>query len=86
MKFIKQVKRCLPEVTCPSRIIYSTADESIHPDSAQFAYDNISTTDKELITLHNSGHVLTVDSEWESVAEETYQFIKKLAPSLAEKN
>lgn len=80
MKFIQQVKRCLPQVTCPILLIQSTADDSIHPDCATFVYDQVSSTDKEIITLHNSGHVLTLDSEWELVAEQTYQFIRRLVP------
>lgn len=77
MKFIEQVKRCLPRVTCPIFIIHSTADDTIHPDSAQFVYDRVDSTVKEIVTLHNSGHVLTLDREWEQVAEQTYQFILK---------
>jgi carboxylesterase len=77
MKFIKQVKRCLPRVNCPVLIIHSTADDTIHPDSAQFVYDRVGSAEKEIITLHNSGHVLTLDSEWEQVAKQTYQFILK---------
>ena len=77
MKFIKQVRRCLPQVTCPILIIHSTADDTIHPDSAQFVYDQVGSTEKEIVTLHNSGHVLTLDREWEQVAEKTYQFIQK---------
>ena len=82
MKFIQQVKRCLPQVTCPILLIQSTADDSIHPDSAQFIYDQVNSTEKEIVTLHNSGHVLTLDSEWEQVAEQTYQFIRKLVPAV----
>lgn len=75
IKFIQPVKQCLPQVTCPVLIIHSTADLTLHPDSARFVYDRVGSTDKKLLTLHNSGHVLTVDSEWEQVAEATYQFI-----------
>ncbi len=64
----------------PLLVIYSTADETIHPKSAQFTYDHAGSTDKELVTLHGSGHVLTVDAEWESVAERTYQFIQAHLP------
>ena len=42
----------------------------------QFSYDQAGSTDKELVTLHNSGHCLTVDSEWESVAAKTHEFIQ----------
>ena len=79
-KFTKEVKRLLPQVTCPLLIIYSTDDKTIHPNSAQFTYEQVGSTDKELVTLHDSGHVLTVDAEWESVAEKTYQFIQAHAP------
>jgi hypothetical protein len=43
--------------------------------SAQFTCDRIGAADKELIALHNCGHVITVDAEWERVAEETCRFI-----------
>lgn len=74
-KFIRQVKRVLPQVRCPTLILYSTADPDLHPDAAQFTYDHIGAEDKELITLHNCGHVITVDAEWETVAEKTCQFM-----------
>ena len=77
MKFTGQVKRCLAHVVCPLLIIYSTADDSIHPQSAQFVYDRVGSTEKEIVTLHHSGHVLTLDQEWEQVADRTYQFIRK---------
>jgi carboxylesterase len=71
-----EVKRRLPQVTCPLLVIHSTLDQSIHPDSARTVYRQAGSANKELVTLHNSGHVITVDSEWESVAEKTYQFIQ----------
>jgi esterase/lipase len=49
----------------------------------QLLYDQVSSTDKELVTLHESGHVLTVDSEWEVVAEKSYQFIMERVPQAA---
>ena len=58
-------------------MIYSTLDHWIAPDSAQFAYHHVGTLDKTLIPLHNSGHVVTLDSEWKKVAAQTYEFICK---------
>ena len=75
IKLIRQVKRVLPQVRCPSLIAYSTADPDIHPDAAQFTYDHIGAEDKELVTLHNCGHCITVDAEWKTVAERTCQFV-----------
>ncbi|MFN3763863.1 MAG: alpha/beta hydrolase, partial [Anaerolineae bacterium] len=57
-------------------VIYSTRDQAIHPRSGPYTYERAGSRDKELVTLHNSGHCITVDSEWEFVAEKTYQFIQ----------
>ena len=75
MKLIRQVKRVLAQVRCPSLIVYSTADPDIHPDAAQFTYDHVGSWDKELVTLHDCGHCITVDAEWDTVAERTCQFV-----------
>ena len=74
LKLIRQVRQLLPRVTCPVLVIHSTLDQYIHPTSAQCTYERVGSTDKELITLHNSGHCITVDSEWTFVAQKTYDF------------
>lgn len=76
LKLIRRVRRLLPQVRQPLLIIHSTGDTTIHPNSAQFTYERAGSADKELITLHNSGHCITVDSEWEFVAEKTCEFIQ----------
>ncbi|GAB4539157.1 MAG: alpha/beta fold hydrolase [Anaerolineae bacterium] len=75
-KLTRQVKRLLPQVTCPLLLVCSTGDRTVHPDSGRFTYARVGSTDKELVTLHGCGHVLTVDAEWETVAEKTHQFIQ----------
>ena len=79
LKLQVRVRRLLPQVTCPLLIIHSTLDQAIHPNSARLTYERAGSTDKELVTLHNSGHCLTVDSEWENVAKKTYDFIQSHA-------
>jgi carboxylesterase len=80
LKLIRETKRLLAQVTCPVLVMHSTKDLEIHPASARYVYDRISSTDKEIILLHNSGHVLALDSEWLAVAENTYQFIHEHLP------
>ena len=75
LKLKKRAYRLLSHVTCPLLIIHSTGDEMIGTDSARVTYERAGSSDKERVTLHNSGHVITVDSEWETVAEKTYRFI-----------
>ena len=72
----QRVRRLLPGVTCPLLIVHSTLDQAIHPHSARYTYERAGSADKELVTLYDSGHCLTVDSEWESVAQKTYEFIQ----------
>lgn len=76
LKLLRRVRRRLPQVTCPILVVHSTLDTAIHRDSARRTYERVSSSDKELFTLHNSGHCLTVDSEWETAAEKTYDFIR----------
>jgi carboxylesterase len=77
LNLIEEVKRGLLEVTCPLRILYSHGDRSIHPRSAQFVYDRVASTDKELVDLQKSGHVITMDTEWEQVAAASHRFIRQ---------
>jgi carboxylesterase len=76
LKLLRHVKPLLPQVTQPLLVVHSVLDTAIHPTSARRTYERVGSTDKELITLKNSGHCLTVDSEWEFVAERTYEFIQ----------
>jgi carboxylesterase len=76
LKLLRRVRRLLPRVTCPVLVIHSIRDTAIHPDSARRTYERVGAADKELVTLYNSGHCLTVDSEWERVAAKTYAFIQ----------
>jgi len=79
LKLIRRVQRLLPQVTCPLLIFHSTLDRAIHPRSARVTYERAGSKEKELVTLHNSGHCLTVDSEWEVVARRTHEFIARHA-------
>jgi carboxylesterase len=75
LKLLRQVRQLLPRITCPVLLVHSTGDTAIHPASARRTYERIGSAGKELVTLHDSGHCITVDSEWEGVAEKTWEFI-----------
>jgi|SRR5215207_1161283 len=75
-----KVQPSLARINVPTLIIYSTLDRLIAANSAQYTYDHIGAADKTLIPLNNSGHDVTLDSEWKEVAEQTYQFIHKHLP------
>ena len=75
LKLILDVRRSLPKVVCPVIIFHSTRDAAIHPGSAQRTFERIGAPDEQVITLHESGHCITVDRQWEYVAERAYDFI-----------
>jgi carboxylesterase len=75
LKLSWQVRRQLSRITCPLLIIHSTGDRSIHPDSARRTFARAGSADKQLLTIHESGHGITTDREWELVAAKTYDFI-----------
>jgi carboxylesterase len=83
LKLMRRARGLLPRVTCPLLIIHSIGDGAIQADSAEFTCKRAGSPDKELITLHNSGHVITVDNEWRTVAEKTYRFIRAHLPTEA---
>ncbi len=79
LKLTRQVRRALPRLTCPLLVVHTTRDTSIRPESAPRTYRRAGSRDKRLLTLHGSGHCLTVDAEWQYVAERTYAFIVRHA-------
>jgi carboxylesterase len=80
LKLARRARRLLPRVTCPLLVIQTVHDHHVHPRSGDYILEHVSSTDKELLTLQGSGHALTVDAEWESVAEKTYSFIQAHKP------
>jgi carboxylesterase len=74
-RLVRVVNGEIARVTCPILIIYSTGDTSIRLDGPQRLYDGVGSRDKALVTLHDSGHVITADREHRAVAARTYEFI-----------
>ena len=76
LRFVKTVRTELPEVKCPVLVMHSHNDHTAHPDNAQLIHDRVSSTDKQLVWLDKSYHVLTLDHDRHEVNERTYEFIK----------
>jgi carboxylesterase len=74
---IREVRRLLPRLAPPLLIVYSVGDRSIHPASAARTYALAGSKDKRIIELAESGHVITVDRQWRSVADETLAWVKQ---------
>jgi carboxylesterase len=77
LQFTRRARRALPSVTCPVLIIHARNDHTAHPDNAKMILDQIGSTEKELIWLERSYHVITVDLERDEVYAKTLEFIKE---------
>lgn len=77
IQLINIVKSDLHKIEKPILIMQSYGDGTVHPSSANFIYKRIASTDKSIIFLHNSGHVITCGCEKDQVFEEVHNFISK---------
>lgn len=81
-EMLKQLKRsqaALPHVTAPLLVIHGSQDHTVYPGNAQYIVDRVASTEKEILFLENSYHVITLDREKELVFERTFNFIKEHA-------
>ena len=67
----------LAQIKEPALIIQTNNDIIVHPRSANYIYDGISSKNKELIWLEASTHEKPNQKEAEEIFEEIYQFIKE---------
>lgn len=73
----KRAKGSLSQVRAPILVIHGRQDHTVHPDNAQYIYDNVGSTDKDLLWLERSYHVVTLDYEKDLVAERITRFIEE---------
>ena len=76
LQFIKNARRSLPQVSCPLLVMHSHNDHTVHPSNATEIHDRAASTDKKLIWVDDSYHVLTLDVDRLKVFESTYEFIR----------
>ncbi|MCM3595122.1 alpha/beta fold hydrolase [Metabacillus idriensis] len=77
-KLMAIVKNKLDEITCPALIFVSSVDNVVPPDNSRVIYEEISSKDKNLITLKNSYHVATLDHDQQLIIDKTLEFIEKV--------
>ncbi|MEQ1555243.1 MAG: alpha/beta hydrolase, partial [Gallionella sp.] len=73
-RMIAQVKKSLPKVTAPTLVIHAEEDEISSMRNPRYVMAHIGSQRKELVVLHNSYHMITVDNDREQVASDTLRF------------
>lgn len=80
LELIEQVKPTLESVTTPTLILHSRDDYVSAASSAQYLHDHLGCGDKRLVYLENSGHVIALGRERETVAELVGRFVASGKP------
>ena len=75
LKLSAYERKILKEMTAPILLIHSKYDDLTSEKSAHVVYDNIASTDKELIILENSYHMVLYDNEKEFVYNKALEFV-----------
>jgi len=76
--FSRIVRKELPEVKTPILIIHSKEDDMTSLKNARLVFDGMGSSDKSLVVLEDSYHMVTIDKEKDKVAQEVANFFNKL--------
>jgi carboxylesterase len=79
MRYVKRARAGADSIGVPLLAMHGRGDKTSPPANSQYLYDTVASTDKELLYLERSQHVITLDYEKSTVFERTYQFIKERA-------
>ena len=75
LDLIGSVKADLNHIHCPTLLVQSRREHTVRPESASFIFEHLGSTDKKLLWLEKSGHVVTLDSEREIVFQKISEFL-----------
>jgi carboxylesterase len=73
-----EMRASLPKITAPALIIHSKGDGGVPPENARAIFDQLTMSDKQLIWVENSGHVITKDAERLRVFRAAADFVHRL--------
>ncbi|MEG6584904.1 alpha/beta hydrolase [Dendrosporobacter sp. 1207_IL3150] len=76
LELIKTVDKQLPYLDKPLLVMQSLREHTVVPKSAKYIHDRAGSTDKKLIWLEKSGHIITLDIERDIVFDNIIKFLK----------
>lgn len=79
LELSKYTRRDMSKVTSPLLLIHSEEDDLTSIKSAKFVYENVSSKQKELITLKDSYHLVVYDNEKDLVYNKSVEFLDSLS-------
>jgi carboxylesterase len=76
MELIERVKQEVPNITNPTLIIQSPKDTVVDPSGADYLEKHLGSSQKKLVWLQHSDHVVSLDGERDRVFAEVGAFLK----------
>jgi len=77
LALLEHTRGDLPEVTAPALLMHARKDRTVHFSNLHYIFDHISSSQKEMVVLEKSYHVISIDIEKEIVFNSILSFIKK---------
>lgn len=78
LAIIDHSKENLSHITCPLLLFKSLEDHVVPAASTDYVYNNVSSTQKEMVELKNSYHVASMDFDKFTIVEQTERFIRNI--------
>ncbi len=75
LELIDEVKPLVPATTTPTLIIQGRLDTVVEPANATWLYQNLGASEKALISLPHSDHLVALDRERDRVIQATLEFL-----------
>ena len=79
IKLVGVMHNSLPKIDKPVLLIQSKNDATVPQDHLQLIHDHIGSTDKEMLLIERSGHIIIEDTDREIVFESIGKFIQRIA-------
>lgn len=77
-QFFVEVKNDIDMIYTSAMVIQARLDEMINPESANYIYEQLASDNKQIKWYEESGHVITLDKERDTLYEDIYQFLETL--------
>jgi carboxylesterase len=74
-RLMSAVRHDLPLVRCPALLFSSVTDHVVPRKNQQEIYVKIASTDKQMVELHDSYHLISMDNDKEIVFAKTLEFV-----------
>jgi len=75
-QFIHRTMDHISDITSPVAFYYGNKDDTLYEESANFLYENVSSSVKQIKAFPNSKHLITLGKDQESVFDEVLSFMK----------